>query len=277
MTSKLRAIRDITKENVDYVAGILGIGYAIVDIGSKLYSGFYHLTIYYKATGIIFIFLLIYIFFRNFKKVFADITFSLNVEESLYNAEKEAKLLVAKNLINFRNIIPTTKVLKHLYALAFSEAKRSLDSSCFLTRCELRITYSQNSIKSNTKKFDISVKFDFFSPKKKISIIQLAQNLKLHRGKPEFSYEETGRSIEPFFHNRFWRDAVIEACERTEVHLLTRKDFSISLLGYALYDIYILFLRENALSKNYSYAFLNNKLYEGSSDGRLIKDFSLTI
>lgn len=271
---RIRAFRDATKENVDYIAGILGILYSIIDITSQLYFRFNRFSIYLKVIGGLFVGLLILIFFKNLRKIIQNILYSLRVEENLHYGEREVHSFAAKKTIDFQRIIPSTKVLEELYARSSLQAQRNLHSECFLTLCELHINFQRGKEKPNSKNFEISTRFDFFSQRKKMSAIIPALNLKLLKENIELCYEDAGVRVDPFFKNQHWRKAVIEACERTEVHLLTRDSFSINLIGYALYDIYILFLRENNLSKNYTFAFLHNKLYEGSASGQLIKDYN---
>lgn len=276
MRDKLNAIRDATKENVDYIAGLIGIGYLVIDMGRRLYSGFQSSGVLIKVGGLLLIAVLLYLFIRNFKKILSNASFTLQVAENLYHAEEQATQLATKQLIDFRKIVPTTRVLEHLYHQALSAAQKELDPECFLVSSQMTLTYGHNPTR-RTKRFHISTTFDFYSPKKKMSVAKWAPNLKLQIGKPLFSYRDSGGAREPFFRNKHWREAVIEACERTMVHLVTLPRFTLSLVGYTQYDIYLVFLRNVPMSKDYSYSFINNKLYEGSGQsGQVIRDFDVS-
>ncbi len=273
MKDKLRAIRDATKENVDYIAGLIGIGYLVIDVGRRFYAGFQGSGVLIKAGGLLLIAVLLYLFIRNFKKILSNTLFSLQVSENLYHAEEQATQLSTKQLIDFRKIIPTTRVLEQIYHQALSVAQKELDSACFLVSSQMNVLYERNPTKK-TKRIRLSAQFDFYSPKKKMSVVKWAPDLRLQKGKPILSYRDSGGPREPFFQNKHWREAVIEACERTVVYLITLPKFGLNLIGYTQYDIYMVFLRNVPMSKDYSYSFINNKLYEGSGQsGQVLRDF----
>lgn len=268
MKDKLVALRDATKDNVDYIAGLLGIGYAVVDIGKRVFLGFFGFGIYFKVGSLLLLSVLIYVFIRNLKKIIANAKLSLDVAENLHLAEEQTTQLATNRLPAFQKIIPTTDLLRRIYNQAFSDAQKNLDPKCFLTYSYLDIVYNQNPTGRYTKKISISVGFRFFSSKKKMSISEWAKDLKLVNKKPTFEYQEEGSPTDPFFKNKYWRKALIEACERTVVHLITLRNFGIHLVGYSINDIYISFSREIPLSKTYSYSLANSKLYEGSFSQR---------
>lgn len=164
----------------------------------------------FKTTLILF---LIYMFSYYVNRIYKQLKFIFESNKLSSNLEAEQINQTTGQLIkNYKNIIPSTFVLREIYKEFENRAKKWATDS-YLADFSLVIWVKRNEI-------SMSVKVEFFSKRKQASLSFGTLGMKVPNERSitpdQLSYDDFRVPMMPIFLDRKWRKFVVECLERIE-------------------------------------------------------------
>jgi len=227
----LRNIKNKTKEPLSYLSDVAQVGSILWNLVVTFIIFFNNpFTIKLKnriqefnvIIKLILGSILIYVFWYLINSTFNKMKYILEMNKLLSQLEKESINLTKNQLIeNYKNIIPSTFLLKSIYK-DFKLIATKWSSDCYLTEFDLNIWLRKNN------KIELEVKNEFFSKKKEACINLNTIGMKIPHPyviNPsqikccDFSLVQT----EPLYSDKKWRKFVVEGLERTERQIAGRE------------------------------------------------------
>jgi len=277
---KLRKFIDLTKEEIGYIVNLFSLIYILYVLTKWIISSFLSATPIFKIGGILLLLIFLWALIRNAKKLKSSFLYYFELKRQNYYEKQEEDIKHSRRNLNFRRIIPQTRVLKYLYQKGEELAKKDFSRDSYLTSFTITISLDKDyKDKKLKRKVSVHSRIEFYSPLKRMYIEFSLRDLKtpqMQNSSLEYQEKtEKAQIVKPFFYDKYWREVVLTVFDRREAELLGKYfHSSVFTSRYSPYMV-IGITPYGLVKRQYLYFYKDGKLYEDSfSEDKILKDFS---
>lgn len=277
MLTILKAIKNASRDNVEYFAGLIAILYLLKDIGKLIISAYPTKVVWYLQIGsVVGFLLLLWLLIRYWKKLYRSFRYQYDITLYQNNIKENQASVIDGARLDYSKILPTTSHLNYIYEETLGLARKYFAKDSYLHKFALTIEVLPDSIFKPNNIWTIAF-LTYFSPLKRYEKTFVLGNLKLPDKKDikvEMSrnLEASVGSLEssPFFKCRAWRKAVLTAFDCIDSELMGRR-FEFHVHGNKQ-RFYMSFQPSTPVKRHHFFTYENGELREGyDKDSRVIQ------